>query len=114
MLLRRVKNSTIVRRGFSLVELLVVISIIAILTAVVVFSIKGVSNKSTKAACQSDVATVQAASDAYYASNNAYAATIAALVTANLIRSAPSSASYTLSLSTTDGSVTSSPACSTL
>jgi len=98
----RKKNS----KGFTLIELLLVISIIAVLTAVAVFAIAGISNKSNRAACTSDVATVQAASDAYYAGNNAYAASIAALVTANLLRSAPSNAAYTLALSTTTGAVT--------
>lgn len=106
------------RRGFSLVELLVVITIIAVLTAVVVFSIRGVSNNSKKAACQSNVATVQKASDAYYAQNGSYAASIDALVTANLLRSAPTATvpndGYTVTYVSATGTVSSSVACSSL
>jgi general secretion pathway protein G len=96
-----------------LVELLVVIVILGVLAGIVVFAVGGISNKSTRAACNSDVAAVQTAEEAYYAQNNAYT-TIAALVTANLLRSAPSNAGYVISASSTTGAVTSAPACSTL
>ena len=105
-MLHPAKHARYTRRGFTLIELLLVISIIAVLTAVAVFAIAGISNKSKRASCTSDVATVQDASDNYYVGHNAYAADIPTLVAANLLRSAPSSAAYTLALSTTNGAVT--------
>ena len=51
--------------GFTLVELLVVIAILGILAAVAVFAIGGTAKTSKGAACKTDVATVQTASDAY-------------------------------------------------
>jgi prepilin-type N-terminal cleavage/methylation domain-containing protein len=99
--------------GFTLVELLVVIVILGVLAGIVVFSVSGISNKSTKAACNSDVSTVQTAEEAYYAQNNAYT-TIANLVSTNLLRAAPSNSGYTISADSTTGAVTATPACSTL
>jgi general secretion pathway protein G len=99
--------------GFTLVELLVVIVILGVLAGIVVFAVGGISNKSTKAACNADVSTVQTAEEAYYAQNNSYT-TVAALVTANLLRSAPSNAGYVITASATTGAVTAAPLCSTL
>ena len=100
--------------GFTLIELLLVISIVAILTAVAVFSIASVSSRSRRAACQADIIEVQKASDAYYTAHQTFAPDIATLVTGNLLRNAPSNASYTISLSTANGGVSSAPACSSL
>jgi prepilin-type N-terminal cleavage/methylation domain-containing protein len=100
--------------GFTLVELLVVIVVLGVLSAIVVFSVAGVNNKSKSAACNSDVKSVETAEEAYYAQNNAYA-TVGGLVTAKLLRSAPSTANgYTISADATTGVVTVTPACSTL
>ncbi len=87
--------------GFTLVELLVVIVIIGVLSSVVVFSVRGINNNSAQAACQSDVATVNSALEAYYAQNKAYPAgaasvAVAALVTANLLKSDPTATGGTL------------------
>ena len=99
--------------GFTLVELLVVIVILGVLAGIVVFAVGGISNKSTKAACNADVATVQTSEEAYYAQNNSYT-TIALLVTGKLLRSAPSNAGYVISADAVTGAVTSVPLCSTL
>jgi Tfp pilus assembly protein PilE len=96
------------------VELLLVISIVAVLTAIAVFAMNGVGGRSNRTACQVDVAAVQKASDAYYIANNAYASDIPTLVTANLLRNAPANSSYTVNLSTSGGASSSTPACSTL
>jgi general secretion pathway protein G len=99
--------------GFTLVELLVVIVILGVLAGIVVFAVGGISNKSTRAACNSDVSTVQTAEEAYYAQHNAYT-TIANLVTTTLLRSAPSNAGYVISANAGTGAVTAAPLCSTL
>jgi general secretion pathway protein G len=104
--------------GFTLVELLVVIVILGVLSAVVVFAVGGISNKSKSAACSSDVATVQTAEEAYFAQNNVYipiSGTAPTLLSTNLIRSAPSTTNgYVISVVTGTGVVSSAPACSTL
>jgi len=101
--------------GFTLIELLVVIVILGILSAVVVFAVGGISDKGKASSCKADVSSVASASEAYYAKNGAYAADIPALVTAKLIRSAPSTGNgYTITYTASDGSVASTPACSTL
>jgi general secretion pathway protein G len=100
--------------GFTLVELLVVIVILGVLAGVVVFAVGGVSNKSVKAACNSDVATIQTAEEANFAQTNAYVAP-ATLLANKLIRALPSSASYAITVpDLTTGTVVVAPACSTL
>ncbi len=99
--------------GFTLVELLVVIVILGVLAGVVVFAVGGISNKSTKAACNTDVSTVQTAEEANYAQTNSYA-TVATLVTNKLLRAAPSNTAYVISADAVTGAVTSVPLCSTL
>jgi prepilin-type N-terminal cleavage/methylation domain-containing protein len=104
--------------GFTLIELLIVIVILGVLSAVVVFAVGGISSKGNQAACNSDTKSVETAQEAYYAGatlgNGTYAANVAALVSAKLLREAPSTSNgYTITTNTT-GVVTSSPACSTL
>ncbi|HEX2040247.1 MAG TPA: prepilin-type N-terminal cleavage/methylation domain-containing protein [Acidimicrobiales bacterium] len=60
--------------GFTLIELLIVIVILGILAAVVVFAVGGISDRGKKAACQSDLKTVETAVEAYYAQNSKYPA----------------------------------------
>ncbi|MFE7514786.1 type II secretion system protein [Streptomyces sp. NPDC057540] len=59
--------------GFTLIELLVVIVILGVLSAIVVFSVKGINDKGQDAACDTDKATIATAEEAYYASHNKYA-----------------------------------------
>jgi prepilin-type N-terminal cleavage/methylation domain-containing protein len=100
--------------GFTLVELLVVIVILGVLSGVVVFAVGGISNKSTKAACSSDVATVQTAEEANYAITNAYVSP-ATLVTNKLLRAVPTNSGYVITVpDLTSGAVVSTPLCSTL
>jgi prepilin-type N-terminal cleavage/methylation domain-containing protein len=101
--------------GFTLIELLIVIVILGVLSAVVVFAVGGISNKGNAAACQSDVKAVETAQEAYSASttlgNGTYASSVAALVTAKLLREAPSTTNgYTITTAAT-GVVTATGSC---
>ncbi|MFD9611709.1 type II secretion system protein [Streptomyces sp. NPDC059083] len=58
--------------GFTLIELLVVIVILGVLSAIVVFSVKGINDKGQDSACDTDKATIATAEEAFYASNNKY------------------------------------------
>lgn len=100
-------------KGFTLVELLVVVTILGVLSAVAVIAVGGSSADSKVAACETEVATVQAASDAYIAGNNtpAFPASIQALVDGDYLRGpASTNNGYTIVLSATTGEVTSTPA----
>lgn len=94
--------------GFTLIELLIVIVILGILAAIVVFSVSGLKDKGDKAACNSEVATVDTAEEAYYAGNGttipggSYTATMSTLVSAGLLHSTPK---YVASYDTTNNKV---------
>ncbi|WP_424216194.1 type II secretion system protein (plasmid) [Streptomyces sp. BI20] len=65
--------------GFTLVELLVVIVILGILSAIVVFSVRGINDKGQGSACRTDKSTIETAEEAYFAGEGKYG-DIAALV----------------------------------
>ncbi|MFE5771662.1 type IV pilin protein [Streptomyces sp. NPDC056485] len=58
--------------GFTLIELLVVIVILGILSAIVVFSVRGINDKGQGSACKTDKSTIQTAEEAFFATNNKY------------------------------------------
>jgi len=60
------------RSGFTLVELLVVIVILAILAAIVVFAVQNMTTQSAVASCQSDFNTVETATETFKAQTGAY------------------------------------------
>ncbi len=76
-------------KGFTLVELLIVIVILGILATVTVFAVTGITNKGKTSACQSDAKTIQTAEEAYSANHGSYAATSQDLVDDGLMH-APS------------------------
>jgi general secretion pathway protein G len=51
--------------GFTLIELLVVIAILGVLAGIVIFNVTGVSDRGQAAACNTDVASIQAALDGW-------------------------------------------------
>lgn len=57
-------------RGFTLVELLVVIVILGILAAVVVFAVGGIDDRGEESACEIDTRTLQTAEEAFFANDN--------------------------------------------
>lgn len=59
-------------RGLTLVELLIVIVILGILSAIVVFSIGGITDKGTDSACNTTGSAILTASEAAYAQTGTY------------------------------------------
>jgi prepilin-type N-terminal cleavage/methylation domain-containing protein len=58
-------------KGFTLVELLIVIVILGILATVTVFAVRGITDKGKAASCGSDRKTVETAIEAYFAQYSA-------------------------------------------
>jgi general secretion pathway protein G len=77
-LLERARKAREDESGFTLIELLIVIVILGILAGIVVFAVGGVTDRGTKAACQSDLKSVEVAVEANFAQNGTYPADDAA------------------------------------
>jgi prepilin-type N-terminal cleavage/methylation domain-containing protein len=58
------------QQGFTLIELLVVVTILGVLAAIVTLSLVGLTTNASVQSCNSEYKTVQAAIDAYMATNN--------------------------------------------
>ena len=74
-------------KGFTLVELLIVIVILGILATVTVFAVRGITDKGKTSACAADKKTLEVAAEAYSAQNGPYPADIPAMVASGLLRS---------------------------
>ena len=83
------------QRGFTLVELLVMIAVLGILAGVVIFSVSGVTSTGQKGACLSEASIVRTAVEGYRAKNGSYAADTATLVSGGFLAKAPSLVSWT-------------------
>ncbi|MEV7413842.1 prepilin-type N-terminal cleavage/methylation domain-containing protein [Streptomyces sp. NPDC089919] len=55
--------------GFTLIELLVVIVILGVLSAIVVFSVRGINDKGQDEACKTDKSTIATAEEAWRATD---------------------------------------------
>jgi prepilin-type N-terminal cleavage/methylation domain-containing protein len=56
-------------RGFTLVELLIVIVILGVLASVTLFAVRGISDRGEQSACATDSSTITQAADYYLALN---------------------------------------------
>ena len=65
-------DRTLGAKGFTLVELLVVIVILGILAAVVVFAVNGITGRADTNACETEIRTVRTAVEAFNADTGAY------------------------------------------
>ena len=54
-------------KGFTLVELLIVIVILGILATIVVFAVRGITDQGQKSSCKATAKTFEVAIEAYYA-----------------------------------------------
>ena len=77
--------------GFTLIELLIVIVILGVLSAIVVFSVRGITDTGDEAACKANLAAADTAVEAWYAKNGTNPANLAAVVPA-FLKSDPSAA----------------------
>ncbi len=82
--------------GLTLIEILVVIIVLGILAGIVVFGIATFRGDSARAACKTDVKSVEVASEAFRAKSatGSYASGIPALVTAGYLKAAPPTNNY--------------------
>jgi general secretion pathway protein G len=92
--LNRIKareDQNLLQRGFTLVELLIVIVILGILAGIVVFAVGNLGSNAKTNACNTEKQTISTAVEAYKAQNGSYPANMAALTTgANaLLKSTP-------------------------
>jgi general secretion pathway protein G len=72
-------------KGFTLVELLIVIVILGILATVTVFAVTGITDKGKTSACDADAKTIQTAEEAYSANTGSYTENQSDLVAAGLL-----------------------------
>ena len=81
-------------KGFTLVELLIVIVILGILATVTVFAVTGITTRGKDSACKSDAKTIQTAEEAYSANTGNYTDDQTVLVDAGLMHAV--STNYTV------------------
>jgi prepilin-type N-terminal cleavage/methylation domain-containing protein len=81
-------------RGFTLVELLIVIVILGILAAVTVFAVRGITDKGQKNACAVEARTLSTGVEAYYAQNGVDPSGAAVMVP-GFVKSTPDATKWT-------------------
>jgi general secretion pathway protein G len=100
--------------GFTLIELLIVIVILGVLAGIVVFSVRGISDRGDTAACKSNLKATEVAVEAYYAKNGSNPGSTAVLVP-DFLKSdpgaAPVPANQRVTYNSGTGAVTGGSAC---
>ena len=87
MIQRSISRKRAGEGGFTLVELLVVIVILAILAAIVVFAVGGITDKGQTSSCKADRSSLETAEEAFFAENDNYT-TMSGLVSGKFIHEA--------------------------
>jgi prepilin-type N-terminal cleavage/methylation domain-containing protein len=89
--LRSTEDQNIIEKGFTLVELLIVIVILGILAGIVVFAVGNLTSNAKTNACSTEKSTISTALEAYKAQNGAYPAAMSNLTsgTGALLKSTP-------------------------
>src|SRR3954469_12504455 len=90
-------HQNVIEKGFTLVELLIVIVILGILAGIVVFAVGNLTSNAKTNACSTEKSTITTAVEAYKAQNGSYPANMAALTTpasSALLKTTPSN--YTI------------------
>jgi general secretion pathway protein G len=88
--LRSKQDQNIIERGFTLVELLIVIVILGILAGIVVFAVGNLTSNAKSNSCATEKSTIITADEAYKAQTGSYTDTTG-LVASGLLKSTPSS-----------------------
>ena len=81
--------SMLSRRGFTLIELMVVVVIISLLATIAVPKLTGTRDKAKLASVKSDVRNIMTAQESYFSDNNAYAPDWATLAAGSNINVSP-------------------------
>jgi len=81
-------------KGFTLVELLIVIVILGILATVTVFAVRGITNQGQTSACDADKKTLEVAAEAYMAQYGNYPNTAAEMESVGLLRDVSTNWTY--------------------
>ena len=102
----RSKDQNIIERGFTLVELLIVIVILGILAGIVVFAVGNLTSSAKSNSCATEKSTIITADEAYKAQNGSYTDTTG-LVSAGLLKSTP--AGYYINASGTVNPISGNP-----
>ncbi|WP_182380180.1 prepilin-type N-terminal cleavage/methylation domain-containing protein [Nocardioides sp. WS12] len=100
--------------GFTLIELLIVIIILGVLAAIVVFSVRGITNNAAATACEIEIRTVETAIEAHKAELGTYPGTVGALTDAGFLREDPVGESNITDATTIvvgTGAFTTAPGC---
>jgi len=86
--LRSDQDQNIIERGFTLVELLIVIVILGILAGIVVFAVGNLTSNAQKNSCATEKSTIITADEAYKAQTGSYTSG-PGLVASGLLKSTP-------------------------
>ena len=82
------------KKGFTLIELMIVVVIIGILAAIAIPKFSDVSESAKRNACRANIRTIAGQETIYFAGNNSYAGTLALLGMAGVV--CPSGSSYSI------------------